>query len=227
MPSLPGLWQQLANPNTTWEEIAARLLIATLLGCAVALIHHLTRSSDENNLSDMKGFAATLILLSLLVAMVVIPIEGNIARAFSLAGIMAIVRFRTVIGNTRDSVFVICSVVVGMATGAGYLAVPFIGLPLVALASAFTRHREPGHTVAPTQLKVRVGLANGSPEKIEEMLGKYAYSWTVVGSSTAKQGAAIDMAYQVRLKPGTQALEMIKELNKIEGVQEVEWTGGN
>src|SRR5262245_17533722 len=138
---MPSLWYQLSHPNMAWEEIAYRLIVATFLGCAVALIHHFTRSTDENenNLSDMKGFAATLILLSLLVAMVVIPIEGNLARAFSLAGIMAIVRFRTVIGNTRDSVFVICSVVVGMATGAGYLAVPFIGLPLIALASYFTR----------------------------------------------------------------------------------------
>jgi hypothetical protein len=48
-------------------------------------------------------------------------------------------------------------------------------------------------------------------------------SWTVVGSSTAKQGAALDVVYHVRLKPQTDMLQIIKEFNRIEGIQEVEW----
>ena len=42
------------------------------------------------------------------------------ARAFSLAGVLAIVRFRTVMEDTRDTVFVVFAVVMGMSAGAGY-----------------------------------------------------------------------------------------------------------
>jgi uncharacterized membrane protein YhiD involved in acid resistance len=211
----------------TWDLIALRLLLATFLGCVVALIRHFTRGPNDDDVQPNKGFAATLILLSLLLAMVVITVEGNLARAFSLAGIMAIVRFRTVVENTRDSVFVICSVVVGMATGAGFILVSAIGLPLIALAAWFTMHGTTEGPANPTQLKIRIGLANGAMEKVEETLRRITDTWKLVGTSTAKQGAAIDVAYQVRLKPSTQAVEMIKEFNKIEGVQEVEWKGAS
>ena len=113
-------------------ELTVRLLAALLLGLAVACIY---RCSHGRRKEDARVLFATLVLLSLLIAMVALVIGNSVARAFSLVGALSIVRFRTVVDDTRDTAFVIFSVVVGMAAGAGLLFVPLLGLPLVAMTA--------------------------------------------------------------------------------------------
>ena len=113
-------------------ELTVRLLAALLLGLAVACIY---RGSHGRRKEDARVLFATLVLLSLLIAMVALVIGNSVARAFSLVGALSIVRFRTVVDDTRDTAFVIFSVVVGMAAGAGLLFVPLLGLPLVAMTA--------------------------------------------------------------------------------------------
>ena len=50
-------------------------------------------------------------LLTILIAMVTMVIGNNMARAFGLVGALSIVRFRTVVEDTRDTAFVIFAVV--------------------------------------------------------------------------------------------------------------------
>src|SRR6185437_11876796 len=81
------------------------------------------------------SFPMTLVLLSVLIAMVTQVIGNNVARAFSLVGTLAIVRFRTVVRDTRDTAYVIFAVVIGMAIGAADLWIAIIGLIIIALAA--------------------------------------------------------------------------------------------
>lgn len=113
--------------------LAWRLGNAFLLGCLAAGIHHLTLRDPVRPAN--RPFLATLVLLSVLVALVALVIGNSVARAFSLVGALAIVRFRTVVEDTRDTAFVIFAVVVGMAAGVGYLVAPLLGIPLVFLAA--------------------------------------------------------------------------------------------
>jgi hypothetical protein len=219
-----GKLQQAVAPGDalSFNEIGLRLVASAVLGTVVACIYHFTRAKHEDG---SKGFITTIVLLSILLSIVVMTVGGNLARAFSLAGVLAIVRFRTVVEDTRDSAFVICSVVMGMAAGAGtdYLLVAVMGLPFIAVAAFLTRNGVPGKSAQQTTLKVRLGLASGQQAAIENIVKKYADSLTLIGSATARQGAAFDLSYQLRLKPNQQTAEMVRELNKVDGVQEVEW----
>ena len=81
------------------------------------------------------SFLATMVLLSLLIALVTMAIGDNVARAFSLVGTLAIVRFRTVVEDTRDTAFVIYAVACGMCAGSGYYIGPLACAPLVLAAT--------------------------------------------------------------------------------------------
>ncbi len=70
-------------------------------------------------------------LLTVLIAMVMLVIGNSVARAFGLVGALSIVRFRTVVSDTRDTAFVIFAVVIGMALGAGSVVVVLAGIPVV------------------------------------------------------------------------------------------------
>jgi hypothetical protein len=65
----------------------------------------------------------TLIFLPLVVAGIVFMVQNSLALAFSLAGVMAAVRFRTTLRDTRDVVYIFLSIVVGFSAGVQSLAV--------------------------------------------------------------------------------------------------------
>src|SRR5215211_3980727 len=112
------------------EEIAIRLACAAALGLAVAVVYFLTQRKKR---AESASFVSTLVLLTILLAMVSMVIGSDIARAFSLVGALSIVRFRTVVEDTRDTAFVIFAVVTGMAVGLGYYVESLLALPLVLL----------------------------------------------------------------------------------------------
>lgn len=65
----------------------------------------------------------TLLFLPLVVAGIVYIVQNSLALAFSLAGVMAAVRFRTTLRDTRDVVYIFLSIVVGFSAGVQSLAV--------------------------------------------------------------------------------------------------------
>jgi hypothetical protein len=68
----------------------------------------------------------TLIILPLVVAGIVLIVRDSLSLAFSLAGVVAAVRFRTNLRDTRDVVFIFLAIAVGFASGQQTLAVGVI-----------------------------------------------------------------------------------------------------
>src|ERR1043166_7516365 len=111
-----------SNPASVipaWERVGQHLFVAFIGGLLVASIYRWTRPRSFVNPS----FPPTLVLLSILIAMVTQVIGDSVARAFSLVGALSIVRFRTVVRDTQDTAFVIFAVVVGMAAGGGLYSI--------------------------------------------------------------------------------------------------------
>jgi uncharacterized membrane protein YhiD involved in acid resistance len=200
--------------------LVARLAVGFLLGCIVAGVYRLTAGKRGPQSTSLM---ATLVLLTVLIGMVTLVIGNSVARAFSLVGALAIVRFRTVVEDTRDTAFVIFAVAVGMAVGAGYMVVPLVGIPLTAAAAFLFRPR----TLTPPggrrdfTLNVRVGVGHNPEELLRQPLGKYLSQCRLISTGTARQGASLDVTYAVRLRNEDAAVTLVSELNGIQGVQEV------
>jgi hypothetical protein len=95
------------------------LLGALALMIPVAWVYLLTkqrRGYDESVVQSM-------LILPIAVAGMVFIVQYNYALAFALAGIVASVRFRTTLQDTKDAVYVFLAIGVGLASGAFYLAV--------------------------------------------------------------------------------------------------------
>lgn len=211
---------KIAGANIDPADIGLRLLISLVFGFAVASVYRHTRPASEITAS----FPTTLVLLCILIAMVTQVIGDNVARAFSLVGALSIVRFRTVVRDTRDTAFVIFSVVVGMAVGASNFWVATIGFMVVVSAASILASRKTGVAEAQPSylLKLRVSLGLDPDEVVKNSGGKLVSTRELVSISTARQGIALDAVYEVRLTPGGNPRELLSGLNKIEGVQSVE-----
>jgi hypothetical protein len=205
----------------TADQLAVRLVLSAVLGVTVAAVYALSRKKSRG---DAAPFIATLVLLTVLIALVTQVIGNSVARAFSLVGALSIVRFRTVVDDTRDTAFVIFAVAVGMAAGAGHPEMALVGIPVVGLTAALLAlWGGTGGTAQPARLVVR--LANGTDPQtlLTAAFAKHLKEARFQAADAAKQGAAVDYTYLVRPKPGVATVALIGELNRIEGVQSVEW----
>ena len=114
-----------------------RLVLALLLGLAIAWVYRRARPMND----EAESFGVTLVLLTILIAMVTQVIGDNVARAFSLVGALSIVRFRTVVRDTQDTAYVIFAVAIGMAMGANHPSVALCGLVVVGVTALLLRRR--------------------------------------------------------------------------------------
>jgi uncharacterized membrane protein YhiD involved in acid resistance len=199
-------------------EVLIKLLIAMVLGGVVTAVYRATRAADE----AAPSFMMTLVLLSILIAMVTQVIGDNVARAFSLVGALSIVRFRTIVRDTQDTAYVIFAVAVGMAVGAGHPVLAVSGIGVVALA-AFVMRRGP---VAAGRhetyiLKVRLGLGHEPALVLAPTFDTYLIARHLVSIETARQGMALELSYRAALRSEEAAGDLVKALNRLEGVQGV------
>jgi hypothetical protein len=211
------------NTKPDWAPVALHLAAAFLGGIIVAFIYQRTRPKGEISPS----FPPTLVLLAILIAMVTQVVGSNTARAFSLVGVLSIVRFRTIVRDTRDTAFVIFSVVVGMACGAAYYHIVALGLLIGGIAAALVRpRREIGWAFAENVLNIRVGLGADPKTLLAPAFTKHLDQNEVITVSTVRQGAALDYTYHIRTKAGFDPAQFVRELNQLDGVQNVELRRG-
>ena len=214
------------QPTIEWDDIVLRLSFAAAFGLAAAAAYFLTQRKQR---AEAASFVATMVLLAILLGMVSMVIGTNIARAFALVGALSIVRFRTVVEDTRDTAFVIFAVVVGMAAGAGAYLVAAVGIPIVGgiawLLAVWGRSgdKKVVPLVGQTTLVLRVGTGVDPAGGVAEVIAKHAEDVRLTAVATVRQGTALDLTYILRLRTGITAIVLIGELNRTEGVQGVEW----
>lgn len=203
------------------QVIAARMVVAALVGLLVGCVYHL---SQRKLLGESFSFFITLAMLTILVAMTTMVIGNSVARAFSLVGALSIVRFRTVVDDTRDTAFVIFAVVTGMAVGAGIVEVYVIGVPIVAAISMCLSLVGKGIHVpnADRRLEIRVEGGVDSDMLLADIFRQNLELHRLTAVSTAKQGAAIDLIYSIRLIRPDSSLQFVRSLAQLDGVQSVE-----
>jgi hypothetical protein len=201
--------------------MVVRLVLALALGWAITWVYRRCRPMND----EAESFTVTLVLLTVLIAMVTQVIGNNVARAFSLVGALSIVRFRTVVRDTQDTAYVIFAVAIGMSMGANDPAVALCGLVVVSLAAFLLRSRNgtvlPGRGDYPFALNVRLALGKDADAVLGSTLDEFLSARRLTSAATARQGMSIDMVYAAALRAGRSAAELVNALNRIDGVQAV------
>jgi hypothetical protein len=108
---------------TLAATVAVAMIGAALLALPVAWIYTLTRRKRGYEQSVVQ----TVMILSPLVAGVVVLVKYSVALAFSLAGIVAAVRFRNTLEDSKDAVYIFLATAIGLAAA--------VHLPVAAVIS--------------------------------------------------------------------------------------------
>ncbi len=107
------------NPQT----IILRMVVATVIAFFIFLSYSI---SHEGSIYSKK-FNVSLVALTVITTAVMIVIGNNIAMSLGMVGALSIVRFRTAIKDSRDTVYIFWAIVTGICCGAGDFAVASVG----------------------------------------------------------------------------------------------------
>ena len=103
--------------------VAMHISVAAVLGFLIFVSYYITHRGTIYS----KKFNASLVVLTVLTGTVMTVIGNNIALSLGMVGALSIVRFRTAIKDSRDTVYIFWTVIVGICCGVGDYMVALIG----------------------------------------------------------------------------------------------------
>ena len=113
----------LATQNLTLPNILISLAIAFALGLLIYFIYKKT----YRGVLYSHSFNISLIMLCMVTTLIIMCISSAPALSLGMVGALSIVRFRTAIKDSRDTVYIFWSIIVGICCGVGDYAVACIG----------------------------------------------------------------------------------------------------
>lgn len=197
-------------------EIETYLIcLAAALGCGLIAA---AAAAIRNRVS--KSFIVSLVLLPMIVATVIMMVNGNIGTGVAVMGAFSLIRFRSVPGKARDIVSIFLSMTAGLACASGFVTIALVFTALVALVMlvlAFVPlgedHSMDLHITVPESLRFAGAF--------DDLFKQYTRTCRLVRARTTNMGSLYKLQYRVKLKNAAQMQEFIDALRCRNGNLEI------
>ena len=197
-----------ASADLTLKTAFLTMGIAILLGGLIAFTYYKTQ--EENY---QRSMAVTLLMLPIILSVIIIFVGSNVARAFSLAGTLSIIRFRSAPGDPKDIGFIFFDIAAGLACGAGlygYGAVFVVVLCIVMFVTektGFFEKKEVQKT-----LRITIPESLNYEGVFDEILEEYTKKHKLTLIRTTDLGSLFELCYNVTMKGNVNEQEFLNEL---------------
>ncbi len=126
-----NLFQLLLNGTDVFnfETIIFNISVSLVLSLFIFIVYKKT----FRGVLYSHNFNVTIIMISLITAMVMMLIGSNLAISLGMVGALSIVRFRAAIKEPRDIAFLFWAITVGLAAGSGTFIIAIVGSITIAI----------------------------------------------------------------------------------------------
>ena len=212
--------EQLLTNEITYDAVTVtyNLLLSCILGIIISTIYKIT----HKGLSYSQSFMLTIVFVTVVVCMVMMVIGNNLARAFALVGALSIIRFRTVIKDTKDTSYVFFGLAAGMAAGTSSYFLAVIGVIIISLLSIFLYKTNYG-SIYKSEIILRFRADTNIKASIyNKILNKYAISSNIlhIEPSSEKKSSNI-ITFDLVLKKNINLENLSSDLQKVKGLSEI------
>ena len=197
--------------------VLGALLMTFVLTFVYAAVYQRTFSG----FSYSRTFVQSMILGSLVTCMLIMVVDDSLSRGLGIMGTLTIIRFRTLVRDPRDAMFLFACLGTGIACGANKIPVAvggtivFTGIALFLHVAPFASRRNYEGMLRFTTMKdTEVKAA------VDSLLQMMCESFTLVAMRNAAQGEALEYSYHIRLRDSSYQKEVVRGLSEIEGVFE-------
>ena len=203
-----------------WSQITLNLLVACTLGVTVAFIYRRT----HHGLSYSQAFVVSLVFVSVIACGAIMVIGSNIARAFGLVGALSIIRYRTVVKDTRDASFIFLSLVVGFACGTSSFLIGVMTtavvliLALVVHKFRFGILKEHDFILSFSVPRATAGQSS-APAPYQAALDQNCTRQSLLHVESSDGTDRLQVTYDVSLREGIESTQLVQALTGCVGVQ--------
>lgn len=190
------------------------MLAALVFGGIIALTYYKT----QDGATYQRSLAVTLFMLPVILSVIILFIGSNIARAFSLAGTLSIIRFRSAPGDAKDIGFIFFDIAAGLACGVGlfgYGALFVVFLCAALLIIEKTNLFKP--RALQKLLKITIPEDLNYQGAFDDILKQYTKTYALSKITTTDLGSLFQLVYHVSMKPDTNEQEFLNELRTRNG----------
>ena len=200
------------------SEIIINLIISFILGVVISFVYKKT----HKGLSYSQSFMITNIFVSVIVCMVIMIIGNNLARAFALVGALSIIRFRTVVKDTKDTAYIFWALAAGMASGTGSYFLAIAGTAIltgIAFILYFTNYGS--MYKSEFILQFRANVDDQQKPVYNKAISEYTKTSTLLNAESSGDGESIKLSFDIIMKEDMSQDKFISDLSKVAGVSEV------
>ena len=197
-------------------EILFNMLLAAALGLLLASVYRYT----HKGLSYSQSFTLTIVFVTTIVAITLMAIESSLARAFALVGAMSIIRFRTVVKDTKDTAFVFAGLAVGMAAGTSNYFLALLSGGFISVV-AIMLHKTNFGAASKGDLILRFKFDKSQDSKYQDILNKFCRRAKLLHVEPVENGQFLIMSYDISLKGNTNPNKIASDVGTVAGVSDV------
>ena len=196
------------SQDITIASAIITMVVAVVFGLVIGFTYYKTQEDNYQ-----RSMAVTLLMLPVILSVIILFVGSNIVRAFSLAGTLSIIRFRSAPGDPKDIGFIFFDIAAGLACGVGlygYGAVFVALLCLIMLISEKCKLFE--KKAVQKTLKITIPENLNYQGAFDEILKKYTKSYTLTKIKTTDLGSLFELCYNVIMQNDANEQEFINEL---------------
>ncbi|HBO45617.1 MAG TPA: hypothetical protein DD670_17160 [Planctomycetaceae bacterium] len=200
------------------EAVLFIIVLAFVIGQFIGWVYGWT----HKGLSYSQTFVASLVVIPVIVAVMMILMAGSIIVAFGLLAVFAVVRFRNVLKDTRDTTFILWAILEGLGVGTRNYSTSLIGALGIAAVllylriTAFgSRHRYD----AVLSLRLTGDLVGGVA-RLKEILRQHAMRARLANERRLSD-EGLDLSWRLLLRNPARSDELQWALKQTAGVESV------
>ncbi|OGZ45471.1 MAG: hypothetical protein A3C84_03820 [Candidatus Ryanbacteria bacterium RIFCSPHIGHO2_02_FULL_48_12] len=199
----------LAQTETSSAIILFNILLAFALSMSIVWLWRHT----HKGLSYSQSFAFTIAMLAPLAAVVMMIVQNNLIGAFALLGAFSLIRFRTIIKETRDVAFLFFSLTIGVAVGTNNYTIAAIATIAVSAIILALYRINFGSGERTGFLLTIEGGTDLSPKVLDNAFATYTqYNELLHAKKTTEE---TEYAFSLHLKDPAQADAFMEAIKKI------------
>ena len=199
-------------------DVALVLFLSFFLTVVVGLLYRYTHTG----VSYSQSYVQTLVIMGTVVALIMLVIGSNIARAFAMVGALSIVRFRNAMKETRDIGFMFFSMALGMAVGTRfYMMAVFACLVICCMILVLYKLNLFAKEISERILRIRLPIGMDYQQSFESVFEQHLDVYRLISLETVRAGVLQEVVYSVVLKKQGSPQALLETLRQVNGNQKV------
>ena len=193
-----------------------RTLVILLCGLAAGMIIYLTYFITSEKVVYNRKFNWSLVAVLLITSIVMMMISSNIAISLGMVGALSIVRFRTAVKDSRDTIFIFWAIAEGLCVSSQNYKLTFTAVLFIAIVFIISS-KIPGIWNRYLLIVAGEGIDR---DQFQDKLEPYVVNWKI--RTANKNAEREELILEIKTK-GEIKLDVLDELTSVPGVESVNW----